>query len=360
MCGAFSTSITHDAFSPQFWLVGEWNGQQVVDKAPCWFVTLSMNGLNESLFLIDGSFLQTVAPGLLDGMCPNGIVQCTVETDFMTSQACEFVELSALLTSHYHLALDVGNVPSSRNIEGYWTASRCRFNRWARQIKRMEVIQEHNQADLAEFLWCRIQPTLTEILTSEILTRVCAALAMIHNQQSGDKDWVAVAESIFSGHQEARQRTLRIILAQIPPPDSIRRDMERLRRQAERWNDLFLGFLAVHTPMDAFAFSPQRVEDFADGLRYDQSSVTYSWPRLQRGLHRAFHKNRICRLPNTALNDQIMLSMYGVMASAALDLESQFPTMWRMRLNHLADNADALIQDMLCDDVEVPAGLIGG
>lgn len=271
----------------------------------------------------------------------------------MTSQACEFVELSALLTSNYQRVFDGSNVPSSRNVETYWTASKCRFNRWARQIKRMEVIQEQNQADLAEFLWCRIKPTLTEILVSEIFTRICTALAMIHEQNSGDNDWLAVAESVFSGHQEARQRTLRLMLGEIPPSEPIRRDIERLRRQTERWNDLFLGHLAIHTPMDAFAFSPQRVEDFADGFRYDQNSPTYSWPRLQRGLQRAFSSKRVCRMLNSDLNDQIMLSMFGVIASASIDSESHYPALWRMRLSHIADNADALIQEILKDDVEI-------
>ena len=91
--------------------------------------------------------------------------------------------------------------------EQYWSASKCRLDRWRRLLTQLtaasEPAREAGDARLAAGA-----PVLEEILTSELLTRIWTAAAAAYDAARSDQDLEPIARNIYSGHLDVRRRLL--------------------------------------------------------------------------------------------------------------------------------------------------------
>src|SRR4029453_16328671 len=101
--------------------------------------------------------------------------------------ARELAELAALVAVHSPVLIHgQGRAPHS-SIEQYWTASKCRLDRWGRLLRQLAAAACEPQPP-ATLSWARIRPLLEEILVTELLTRLWTAAAAAYDAAHGDQD----------------------------------------------------------------------------------------------------------------------------------------------------------------------------
>lgn len=142
----------------------------------------------------------------------------------------------------------------------YWTNSRVRLDRWGTALKMFE--EDFQQPNLGHDPWPALSIVVQEILMSEMLTRVWAAVVSTHDWYRQTDEMHGLAHSIHIGHIEAKNRAFRVMLAGKQLNEETFDQMNVVRRRLERWTDLFLGQLPSATVAAKFAFDRNRVTDF--------------------------------------------------------------------------------------------------
>ncbi|MEX0939409.1 MAG: hypothetical protein WDZ59_16215 [Pirellulales bacterium] len=172
--------------------------------------------------------------------------------------AYELIEIAGLAALHGPALVD-GETPLPADaVADYWQASRLRLNRWHSALDHFRQAAVGNLAPTRHENWLAVEPVAREILTSEILTRVWAALATARDRAAGRRDVAPVARTIFAGHAQARLAALRLILGSPAVPCSAANYVNRLRVRCERWTDLLIGCIARAGIAAPFSFQPRQ------------------------------------------------------------------------------------------------------
>ncbi len=145
-------------------------------------------------------------------------------------------------------------------VKTYWTASKCRLQRWAGALKMFERDVELDSPDHDP--WPAIEIVVQEILLSDLLTRVFSAAMVTHDVYHDSDELRGLAHGIHIGHIEAKNRALRIMLKGQAANEHAFENMNTLRRRIERWTDLFLAQLPLCKESELFAFDVSRLNDF--------------------------------------------------------------------------------------------------
>ena len=263
-------------------------------------------------------------------------------------QAREFVEMAAVLVDHGLAAAHRMDRLSESSAEAYWTASKCRIERWAETLHQFRKSRAIRGARTS---WLALRPWFDEILISEILTRVWAAFAVVSEREETEKRIEPIARSVYVGHLEARQRLLRYLIDENDLDRRQTQALDRIRRNTERWSDMLLGYLMVHHDVSDFAFDVERVKDFADGARdeaQDKSDI-YTWSLLKTSLAAAYGPDKTSVLPNGDLNQEILYGVFSTFGPDFYDAIGSFSSLWRCRLDHIANDAELMIQQLISE-----------
>jgi hypothetical protein len=263
-------------------------------------------------------------------------------------QAYQLVELSALVAARSREFLaGRGRLPDAR-IGQYWSAARTRFDRWARVLQDFTPGPPVNQHQ-ASSAWQAIEPTLEEIFTGEILTRVWSAVACERDRRQGSSSISPVVRSVVLGHMDSRHRALNTMFrAQEAEPHPVG-VMNQLRRRSERWTDMLLAHLLPECRVDHVAFDFARCRDFADDLHDEVEHVPddRAWHLMAFALRAAFRAGSRGRSPNPDLNARIASAVAACFDWDTFDSLGPFGELWMQRLNHVTEDLQAMIEELL-------------
>jgi hypothetical protein len=263
-------------------------------------------------------------------------------------QAYELVELSAVIAVNGQSFVRGRGRLGDNSISRYWSASRCRFDRWAHALKRYHGLA---QADGKPpiLAWRRVRPVLEETLTGEILTRVWTAVACEHDRRRGSSYVSPVVRSVFLGHLEARNRALNLIFNDEQNDINEVLAMNRLRCRCERWTDMLLGYLMPHCEIADLAIDSKRVRDFAEdiGDEHQGPNVEQAWQLLYASLQSTFRSRSARVSPNADLNSQIASSILACFPPEVFDSIGMLSSLWLERLNCTTADTQALIEKLL-------------
>lgn len=271
--------------------------------------------------------------------------------------ARELLDLASILSAHAPVLIRYAVPLPDRGMERYWTAAKCRMDRWGRNLK--QAIQRG--VDEGPEWYGRQGPALSslieEIFTGDVLTRVWTALVCAHERRLGSERAEPLARSVFIGQLEARNRAMTFLLHQPIDTQEASR-LNSLRHRAEHWSDLLVGYLTRTYDISEFAVEPSRAREFARDLN-DQDSLpngSQAWPMIQASLQAAFAQNMTNRSPNTDLNAEIAGGILGCFPPELFNSIGNFRSLWSMRISSATNDAQGMIDQLLAMDgpVTVP------
>ncbi len=262
--------------------------------------------------------------------------------------ARELVELAALAAVHGPVLIrDIHRISES-SIEQYWTSSQCRLDRWGRTLRQLSS-QESPAATCGQSASPMAGAVLEEILTGEILTRVWAAVTCAHDRLRGTDLVEPIARSVLIGHLEARHRVLMLLVRgpSVGAEEAVL--LNHLRRRAERWTDMLIGYLLGMYDVSEFAVDPDRAREFAEDLSYRSRlpGGRHAWPLVEASLRAAFGLGLSRVSPNSDLNARIATSILASFQPELFDATGVLPSVWMVRLTNTANEAAVMLDDLL-------------
>lgn len=194
-------------------------------------------------------------------------------------------DLAASLSQHGPTLLELRpNIPSEV-ILGYWTASRTRHELWHRAMARYRDAQAGGNYRHIRDWWGEHSQVLEEIIVSELLTRVVAAIGSetVVPHQEGESEspssechesLAAITHGVYVAQLEASNRVGRIILDGKGAQVSELVRLNRLRYGVERWADWLIGRVSVHlTRGYDYCIDVERAKTFCDEIK-ETASLT--------------------------------------------------------------------------------------
>jgi hypothetical protein len=235
--------------------------------------------------------------------------------------------------------------PQGQGIQTYWSAARCRTDRWTRAIRRQGELIAIGRLNSRE-AWSRFQPLFQEVLASELVSRIAAAAAAAHDSQHTQAELEPVARSVLTAHLEVRGKVLKLLLTGERQGISAAMRLNDLRRRIERWTDLLLAHLATVTDVQDFSFEPNRVADFAADLR---SSGPFHQQQLARDLlFASLGGSLLSRLtlasPNADLNETIGRSLHALFGNERDQPAGE--SGWLARISRMTDDAQTMLDEI--------------
>jgi hypothetical protein len=257
------------------------------------------------------------------------------------------VELAAIVSAHGPALVKGVDRLSENGLEQYWTTSKVRLDRWCRCLRNFTTLASEPTWRPAN--WPRIRTIMEEIISSEMLTRVWAAVLCAHDRSHEICESEPIARSVMLGHLEARHRVLTILLN--TPNLEVREaaQLNRLFATCERWTDLLIGYLIGLGDLSEFAIDPDRAKDFAKDLRSEGivPGRRLVWPLILTALRAGFRQELMADTPNADLNVRIAAGILACFPGEIFDSTGQFQSLWLVRLNNSAADAQVMLNELI-------------
>ncbi len=248
--------------------------------------------------------------------------------------ANELAHLAALAAVHGEQLIGADSATIDQSLADYWKVSRCRIDRWLRSLALLTKHNENSEWNSSEV------GAVEEILVSEILTRVAAAIAVAHDKRHAVSESAPVARNIFTAHLDVKRRVIALVVA---PHRNVEQadDFLALRRQCDRWADLLLAYLTPHVAVEEFAASPARVNDFAyDARGHLRSGMSSEMvlTMILTGMRSSLTPLSVGRSPNADLNLEIATAVLSGFAPDFFDSHGHLRSTWLERLRRVPND----------------------
>jgi hypothetical protein len=260
----------------------------------------------------------------------------------------ELVDLAALVATHASSFLRLTRQLPQAELERYWTASKCRQDRW--QLALSELKESRSQligptGNLHRYAW----GTFEEIFTGEILARVWTGVLSSFDARHQTDYAQPVAQSVLAGQLEVRYRTLTLLSTARALPLAALVELNRLRRLCERWTDLLVDEMSHGGDLAPLAHESERLRDFAADVPR-RTRGTYAETRrslVRTAVRAAFVRPSALPAPNCDLNHQIAAGVLGCFQPELFDGTGALRSAWEVRLMATADDAETMMEDYL-------------
>ncbi len=262
----------------------------------------------------------------------------------------ELVQLAAFVSAQGPGILAGSERLSTDGSERYWTAAKCRFDRWGREMK--QHLRRAADADIQlSLLWFLLRPVLEEILCGETLSRVWAALAAAHDRQHNTQELEPVARSVMVGHLEARHRALELMLHGPGIGSDHALYLNRLRRRVEQWTDLLVAHVAPLGDPGEFALDAARAGRFVKELGPSAGpGATRRWSLALGALRATRLPGLDVRSPNADLNGAIAAAIVSSLPPTLFDGAGVPRTLWLARMYAVSDDAQQQLSQLACEE----------
>ncbi len=258
----------------------------------------------------------------------------------------ELIELAALLATHAKTIIHHADELPSHAIEEYWSASKCRQQRWSHALKS-HTNAVRQQSDSPQ--WQVMRRVIEEILAGEVLTRIWSGVVCAHDRLRGTDEVEPVVQSTLVGHLESRNRALTLMVHGQGLGIEEAVALNRLRRRAERWTDLLLGQLVPEIDVTDFAFDMARAQDFAADVSFSfrEGHGSLAWQMVLASLRAAFQCGLADASPNSDLNRRIGESILSCLPPDLFDSMGLFKSLWLTRLDCTTNETQGMIDEYL-------------
>lgn len=259
----------------------------------------------------------------------------------------ELVELAAIISAHGPALVSGVDRLSENGLEQYWTTSKIRLDRWCRSMRSFAT--SAGDPRWRQGNWPRMRSIMEEIVTSEMLTRVWAAVLCAHDRRHKLCEAEPIARSVMLGHLEARHRVLMLLLNTPGLEVKSAAKLNEIHNLSQRWTDMLVGYLIQLGDLSEFAFDPARAKDFAQDLRDEgvHPGRRIVWPLILTSLRVSFRQDSSAETPNADLNLRIAASILACFPGNLFDSTGQFQSLWLIRLNNSAADVQGMLDELL-------------
>ena len=123
--------------------------------------------------------------------------------------------------------------------------------------------------------------------------------------------------------------------------------LNRLRRRAECWSDLLVGYLTMTEDLSEFAAEPVRACEFASDFREEG---TQTWSLLFASLRASFSSAFNLPSPNGDLNAEIAASVISCFQPELFDSTGLLRSLWLSRLQRTTSETQCMIEALFADE----------
>ncbi len=256
---------------------------------------------------------------------------------------CDLLELGLVTATQAPVFIESRAELPHGAIEQYWSASKCRQERWYRLFRQGAGSITPDQ----------MSAIIHEVLASELLTRVFVSMCAGHDQASGNVELEPIAHSIYLGHLEARNHALQWMVGGSGADLGTAVDCNRFRRRVERWTDLLLGRLAAYCNPATLAFEPGRAVDFAEDFATLRTTNEFAW-NLAAASARVSFQSLSQATFHVELNRDVASAVLGVFGDQVFDGFGLSRSLWLERMSRTANDTQGMIEQLIRLDAGLP------
>lgn len=183
---------------------------------------------------------------------------------------------------------------------------------------------------------------------SELLARVCPAVATHLEERLIDGDSRAVLHNVFNNHLEVRKRSLQWILAGLDSGIDEAHRLNRLRCYLEHWSDMLLGFFATAGTRQEYAFDAERADDFSE--EYSHRSLGNAsetvWSLLLAGNRNWIRKHGTTEMLFPDLSRDVICAALGMVHPVWFDSLGLLPSRAAQRMANSLAYVDRTLESL--------------
>ena len=260
--------------------------------------------------------------------------------------AKQLAEIGGWLSICSQLFTHGGQPANATSAMRYWAASKCRLQRWQAALKVFEEDFE-NPCEMHD-PWHAIEVVLQEILISDVLTRVWTAVLIQHDRVINHNEMQSIGHSVFIGHLEARNRAMRLIMANEESNPVACERINELRRRMERWIDLLLSRVSDLEVALQFGFDPHRVRDFAgDRHMEDQERREQTEKLLLASLSSSLRRGVREWSANPDLNREVAAGVLACFPNDRFDTHGIPKSVMLMQMEQVQNDTHEMVQALI-------------
>jgi hypothetical protein len=246
-------------------------------------------------------------------------------------------DLASLLSEHGPAMVCAHSLFEPEAVSRYWAASRHRFNLWHQVLGRYRRAEEAGDSAELRDWWRDHVGLMEEVLVTEMLTRVTAAIVNTIESQSGSDEVGPVTHAVHLTHVEARNRVQKIMLygRGNSIEDAVR--LNRLRQSVERWTDALIGRMATPSTRNLqYAYDPGRAAHYCEdfGLLAPGACRSTAMWLMNASLHDTLSRRTSSRAAFPEANRAVCEAILRILRPKLFDSFGTLKSIWLQRLQH--------------------------
>ena len=266
--------------------------------------------------------------------------------------ATQMAEIGGWLSICSEVFTRGGHPANANQAMRYWSASKCRLQRWQAALKVFEN-DFQNPCEMHD-PWHAIEVVIQEILMSELLTRVWTVVLIQHDRYIEHNEMQSIGQSVFIGHLETRNRAMRLMIKNRASNQKAYDRLEELRRRMERWVDLLLSRISDLELAIQFGFDEHRVRDFAADRHMEDSQRRDQVQKLLLASLTSSLKNGVKQwTANPDLNREIAAGVLACFPGDRFDTHGIPKSIMMMQMDQVQNDTHAMVQGLIDEEDQI-------
>jgi hypothetical protein len=264
------------------------------------------------------------------------------------------VDLAAAVSEHGPTILYGRDSLSPEALTQYWAATHSRFSLWHQAMARYHRVEQSDDQDAMDSWWSDHKALMEEILVSEMLTRVVAALGAGMDASAAEEEISPVTHAILLNHLEASNRVHQIILTARGRATAKAEQLNRVRLGIESWTDVLIGRMSVrnHEPIQ-YAVDRERATEYAEESSIQGHGVARKTSNalMNISMHDMISKRISASPALPAANREVSRSVMLMLRPELFDSVGALKSLWMHRIEKSADQADRMLDELNSTDI---------